>query len=492
MSENAFLKKFQGRMEQIGRSGYSEIMNNLHINIVDYLPKPVKVTKPKVKVDKYGYIKSEVSEEFNKNINYMPQTKNLSLSPKKNKTEEIEKININNIKNIKNNKAENINKFNIKNNIETNKKNKKEKEKPIKLFKNIIINNGKDNKMNKDNQKFNSKVSGNNNIANIIKNLKIKNNNKLIESKRISHSLNLNIKLPTISQIPSSPKKIINNKIKIESNIKLNKSYKRGITYTPNLNDINFSNSQIINDNLKISFNKRLNSENGNLKKYIINNQSNLPKIDKKFNKFRNNENDKNIKLYNKQNNNILSSIKNDFLMLDSIKNRSSNLNKRKFEIENNYSELNNNKISQENQIYNYINDLTNSKNLKPDHFRNLNESKNMNPQINLNNKFSKNYNRNNIYDSNENLNSKEKAAFGSNEEKKPNTSLDYIQNIPKLKNKLDIIHEESEDDNKYITDVKFNNSFGNKENLNSLEILMEQRAYFQKKIPKNSRFKLK
>ena len=78
------------------------------------------------------------------------------------------------------------------------------------------------------------------------------------------------------------------------------------------------------------------------------------------------------------------------------------------------------------------------------------------------------------------------------NEGKKPHTSFDYAQNVPKLKDKLDIIHEESEDDNKYITDVKFNNSFENQENLNSLEILMRQRANFQNKIPNNSRFKMK
>ena len=37
MKEDSFLKKFKGRMEQIGRNGYTEILNNLHINIVDYI-----------------------------------------------------------------------------------------------------------------------------------------------------------------------------------------------------------------------------------------------------------------------------------------------------------------------------------------------------------------------------------------------------------------------------------------------------------------------
>ena len=111
MKDDSFLKKFEGRTEQIGRNGYADIMNNVHINIVDYIPKPKKIKKPKVKVDKYGHIKSEVIEEFNKNINFISQTKNISTSVKKNKKDEVEKINDNS---IKNNKANNIHKFNTK------------------------------------------------------------------------------------------------------------------------------------------------------------------------------------------------------------------------------------------------------------------------------------------------------------------------------------------------------------------------------------------
>ena len=307
-------------------------------------------------MDKYGHIKSEVSEEFNKNINYMPQNKNIALSPKRNKSQEIEKININN---IKSNKINNMNKFNIKNNIEGNKNKTKEKgkEKPIKLLKNVINNNGNDNKNNRDNKKLNSKDNKSNIISNIKKYLSSKNNNKLIETKRKSNSIKLNLKLPPISQISSSPKKDKNNKIINNSNNKVNKSHERTTTFTPKLKDIDFSNSQVINDNLKRSYNKRLNSENGKLKNLVVNKESNLPKISKKLNNIMNieNENDSNIKLFNKQNNEILTKIKNDFLMLDAIKNRANNAEKDKLKGDNNFYKIKNNNINQENQINNYM-----------------------------------------------------------------------------------------------------------------------------------------
>ena len=124
MKEDSFLKKFKGRMQQIGKNGYSDILNNVHINIVDYIQKPKKIKKTKVKVEPYVNIKSEIGEEFNKNKNFMPKTKNLSKSPQKNKIEETDKMNDNNVKSIRFN---NINKFNMKNSIENNKNKKKEK-----------------------------------------------------------------------------------------------------------------------------------------------------------------------------------------------------------------------------------------------------------------------------------------------------------------------------------------------------------------------------
>ena len=191
-------------------------------------------------------------------------------------------------------------------------------------------------------------------------------------------------------------------------------------------------------------------------------------------------ENNKNIKIYNKKKDLILNNIKNDFLMLDSIKNRANNLAKSQILEEKNTDQFNNNKL------FNYINNKDNNKQQSFDYSNQTSDSKDIILKKNLNINLSRNYYHGNFGDFNENKNSE------INDDKKPHTSFDSPIHIPKLKNKLDIIHEESEDENKYITDVKFNNSFEDKEKLNSLEILMKQRAHFQNKIPKDSRFKLK
>ena len=238
------------------------------------------------------------------------------------------------------------------------------------------------------------------------------------------------------------------------------------------------SDIKIFNDNIKTSKNKRINTETNNLKNYIINKDNkdyNFPKINNKSYQFTKSENDKNIKIYNKQKDLILNNIKNDFLMLDSIKNKGNNLAKSQIQEEKNNYQIDNNKL------YNYINNKDNNKQFF-DYSNKKNDSKELNKINNLNMNLSRNYYQN--------LNSNNN--FESNDDKMPHTSFDSPKNIPKLKNKLDIIHEENEDENKYITDVKFNNSFEDREKLNSLEILMKQRAHFQNKIPKDSRFKLK
>ena len=77
-------------------------------------------------------------------------------------------------------------------------------------------------------------------------------------------------------------------------------------------------------------------------------------------------ENDSNIKLFNKQKNEILTNIKNDFLMLDAIKNRANNAEKDKLKEDNNFYKIKNNNINQENQINNNnINNGQNSNNIK-------------------------------------------------------------------------------------------------------------------------------
>ena len=489
MKTDAFLKKFEGRTEQIGRNGYSDIMNNVHINIVDYIPKPKKVKIPKIKEDKYGHIRSEVSSEFNKNINFIPKTK---ISPKKNKTEEIEKSDTNIIKNNKNNNN-NMNRFNIKNNISNYKNKSKEKEKPIKLLKNIKLNiinrNDKRNILGdlqfsnrEDNSKNNKRIFSTEN-----------NNNKLIVSKKRSNSIKLNKKLPIISHTPSSQKNPHN--INIASNLKNkpNKNPKRANTFTPNFNNIiNNVNQKLNNDNLKRQYNKGVNTENTNLKKYIIKREYNLPRIDKNVNKMNYIENDKSIKLYNKQKNLILNNIKKDFLMLDSIKNKSNNISKSQKLEENNFYK-NNNNMSLDNKINNYNkNKKKISNNYGINYLMNPNDYKNKKNPNESNIPYSRNLYQKNFNKFNEKTDFHEDFNSFKIEEKKPHTSFDYPKNIPKLKNKLDIIDEENEEENKYITDVKFNGSFENKENLNSLEILMKQRAHFQNKMPNDSRFKIK
>ena len=479
MKENSFLKKFKGRMEQIGRNGYTEIMNNVHINIVDYLPKPKLVKKPKIKIDPYGHINSEIGEVFNKNINFMPQTKNISISPKRNKTEEIEKMV------IKNNKYINMNKFNIKNSKENNKNREKEKEKPIKLLKNFKVN-----KRNKRDLKPLNTIDSRDSYDFDSKRYKsAKNKNKLMDSKKRSHSINLPIKLPKITETSSSPKKYNNNLVN-NSKTQMKKSQERdSINNHRKDKNIDISKSQKNNDKYQKSYNKNENTEKGNLKNYMIREQYNLPKIDKKkFNKIMNLANDNKIKLYNKQKDEILSSIKNDFLMLDSIKNKVNNINKNQFIEYNNYD----NKIKRENQINNKNKQNLYQKNIN--YIMNVSESNDINKQNTSNIKYSRNNFQNILYDKEENIEPTNKNILSINNENKPHTSFDYPQNIPKLKHKLDIIHEENEEDNnnKYITDVIFNNNIGNKQNLNSLEILMKQRAHFQNKIPNDSRFKLK
>lgn len=473
MKDNSFLKKFQGRVEQIGRNGYTSILNNVHINIADYIPKPKKVKKPRIKIDPYGHISSEISEEFNKNINFMPQTKNLSLSPKRNKTEEIQRTNNNNIKIFKSN---NINKLKgVENSKENYKIKINEREKPIKLLKKFTNDNIKNRDIHQSNE-LNSRNSRQVNNKNYVNS---KTNNKLTEPKKRSHSIKLNLKLPSISNLSSSPNKYVNNILTNNGKDSLNKSQDRPILYTPKNY---FSNSQIIKDNLKKSYNNGIVSGNGNLRDYEIKGQYNLPKINKKFKNI-NQETDKKIKLYNKQKDEILSSIKNDFLMLDSIKNKVNNTEKNQFIGKNVYYQNNDNQLNGGNKINNKNKHHINNKNRN--YFRNLSDSNDINQSDSI---------KNNIYNNNKEKNYlNEDNIFEINENKKPHTSFDYIQKIPKLKNKLDIIHEESEDDNnKYITDVKFNNNLEGKDNLNSLEILMKQRAFFQNQIPNNSRFKLK
>ena len=151
--------------------------------------------------------------------------------------------------------------------------------------------------------------------------------NKLKESKN-----KVNINLPPITPTSASPKSKTKNILLNNQKLNINKSYQRMNTYTP-----------VLKNNLK-SNNIEQENNNGNLKEILTkkiknnrkvnydtfkNNSLNLPKINI------NNQNYKSptqsLKQFNIQQtnninnnyNNILNNIKNDFLLLDSIKNRS-------------------------------------------------------------------------------------------------------------------------------------------------------------------------
>ena len=135
------------------------------------------------------------------------------------------------------------------------------------------------------------------------------------------------------------------------------------------------------------------------------------------------------------------------------------------------------------NNLYNikYFNNINNAND--NNYLNEYNNIQNLNNRYNINNKK---INDGIQYNNNDGL------FFGSQEKKKAHTSFDSPPVLPGFKKKLDIINEENEDDNKYITDFQINNILGNNRNLNSLEILMNQRRFYLNKMPNNSRFKLK
>ena len=575
MENNSFLKKFQGRTEIIGRGGLMDIMNNVHINVKDFQPKPKKQSntigknRKKSPKDEYNHITSEISKEFNKNKNYVPQLRSLSNSIKLNNNENnkinnknIARIDINNKKNnniLKNNQ----NQYEISNNgknKKTGKNNNKEqeqkskvqdyknnqKDKPIKLFKYLdqnqnIINNQKQKRQSKDKENNKKKEYDTKNIRynNNKSQNNILNNNSINNSKSINNNKKMKIQLPIIIPQSISSKSKSNNNLPNIPNVNKKQNYKRMNTFTPiikkNINNKNYE-SEKNNKKLKEIIRKKI-MNNRKERNYFQNNSVSLPKINVNKSININNSPYINIKEYNYQKNsnmkneynNIINNIRKDFLLLDSIKNRNnnnknnnltdrhSNDKKINYQINNmsvntksnniklidnnlvknfnkNHKKINNyinhsyNKINSINNNNNYYN-LYNQNNLKGNNNNDLNLFNDLNNNTNndnINNRY--NINSNNI-NNNENINDGQSIGY---KEKKAHTSFDNPKRLPKLKNKLDIINEEEEDDNKYITDIQIGNIYGNEGNLNTLEILMKQRMFYQNKIPNNSRFKLK
>ena len=576
---DSFLNKFRGRTEVIGRGGIIDIMNNVHINVNDYQVKQKKQKskngRKKSPKNEYNYITSEISKEFNKNKNYIPQLRSLSMSVKPNKNNENIKNNnknnsINNNNNVKadNNKKNNspgvkqknfdIQKKEKNKNIEdkknikgeqNNKSNEyltKSREKPIKLFKYFNQNENIKNDLKQSKDKNNDK-----------KKEEIKNNikNRQSPDRSLKNKNKINIQLPSINPNYASPKEQLKKNILKNLKVKQNKSYDRVNTFTPKIkNNINIQNNESEKNyqSLKVMLGNKIKNNKKEKNNVFHSNSLSLPKIN--VNKKIRSPSNKNLKEYSSQRNiniqddynNVLNNIRKDFLLLDSIKkgtnqydnndnltDRHSQNKKINYQINNQNINNNSNNIkrinknndnfihkndgqnnnhyylnsnSNNNNIYsmnniNYYNNNNNNNlynnnnvyNIKK--FNNINNTNDNNYSNDFNNMENMNY-RYNI--DNKKLNAKiqynnnDGLFFGSQEKKKAHTSFDIPPILPGFKKKLDIINEEDEDDNKYITDFQINNNIGNNRNLNTLEILMNQRRFYQNKMPNNSRFKLK
>lgn len=522
MENDSFLKKFQGRTEVIGREGILGIMNNVHINVNDHKLKPKQRLKKKKNSnnsnninskndtnntdntnnisrkksfsfkDEYSYITSEVSKEFNQNKNFVPQLKS-SLINHKNNNENLKnhntlkndkilinkqssntiKVEKNNKNNNRRNSYTNTNKPEINNRVLDNIN--KSEEKANKLFKsldikrlnkNIISNKIK----NINNNKRTEESLGDN------KNLKISLKKNQFEIKNNQLKTSKSVKLPLIPSSSGTPKN--QEKNIILKNLKISKSFIKSN-----------NNNKFSHDFKNILKNKIFESEkkNESLKEVLERNNKrnfqekniNSPKLSVSLPKIHNN------KIKN-----------NDFQLLDSLKHKPNNLNSdRNFQnikINDNIkisNKRNNRIITENNLINNNINRKNSFNNMNDNNISNKNNSSSdynndkMNNMSNLDNYINKS---NNIYNNRNYYNND--SFFGYSGEKRSHTSFDSQPKLPGLKEKLDVINEEDEDDNKFITD--FNNV--NNGNLNALEILMKQRLNYQNQLPTNSRFKLK
>ena len=462
MDNDLFLKKFQGRTEVVGKEGNLGLMNNLHMNIIGYKKKPkdsgIRIKKKRTLDNDYSYVTSVVKEEFNKNIDFVPQLKNLSISMKMQNNDENKNNNLN-IKRIK------INERNDNIEIKNLRKINKSMENPIRLF--------KFNK-NDEKEKYN----------------KINNNN-------------LSIKLPVISSRKiESEKKYLNKNIKIirNNNFEDKKNYN-------NNNGIN------INDLLKQkSYNKiqKISLRNNRNNNQEINSYSKDEYIDNKTKLTEYNKN-KNISLSSRNilnRNNLRSNFEIEKAYNDKLNKLQSDLDYIKKQIKknqqnNNFFNLNNNNIENDNRTnndYTYINNKDsrnqnyNKNSLKNSYKTNINNINDLKNSFNFNsinnndnNAFGNNKIINfNYYDKTNRLNNnyKKDEIFDSEQKEIRAFTSDKKQNLFGLNNKLNVIYEESE-----TKDIM--NNCRQIDNKNFLEKIMEQRQFYQNKIPDDSRFKL-
>ena len=457
MDNDLFIKKFRGRTEVVGKEGNLGLMNNLHMNIIGYKKKPKnsgRIKKKRTLDNDYSYVTSVVKEEFNKNIDFVPQLKNLSISMKLQNNDENKNNNLN-ISRIKSNER------NGNNEIKNLRKINKSMENPIKLF-----------KFNKNDEKEKYNKINNNNIS---------------------------IKLPMISSRKiESEKKYLNKNIKIIRNNSLEdkKNYN-------NNNGIN------INDLLKQKSNKKISLRNNRNNNQEINSYSKDEYIDNKTKLPEYNKN-KNISLSSRNilnRNNIKSNFEIEKAYNDKLNKLQSDLDYIKKQIKKNQQNNNlfnlNNNIGNDNKAnndYHYINNKNrrnqnhNKNSLKNSYKTNINNINNLKNSFNLN---SINNNDNNAFENNKiinfnyydktnrlNNNYKKDEIFDSEQKEKRYFTSDKKQNLFGLNNKLNVIYEE--------TEAKDNmNNYRQIDNKNFLEKIMEQRQFYQNKIPDDSIFKL-
>ena len=404
MDNNSFLRKFKGRTEIIGKTGLLPIMDNLHMNIIGYRPKQkknlsIKLKNKRILDNDYSYVSSIVKEEFNKNIDFVPQLK-ISTSNNSNLTNLI---------------------------------NKKSTKNPLKLYK---------------------IVEQDNNEKKVVRNI-----NTNIDN-------NKSMKLPLINH---KDKTIEKNILRKENKLNVIKSYEKKNYFTLK--------NKFLNQDAPLKIKKNILKNNRNYRK--INNQQNSFDIKKNYslssrNIFEKNNSKNDIINIQNNYNNILNKIKNDFLLLDSIKTRINKLQRNNSYLDNkNNIQLIDKKSPYELNDYNIYNNE--NKNISTEKDNNL-------LNIKINNSLL-NKTKNNTIDDNSN-----KINYYKEMNKLENEEINFSDNIRKIGlNEKYKIREEISNKN-IINNINKNNS---EKNDNFLEKLMKQRLNYQNKIPDNSIFKI-
>ena len=322
-------------------------------------------------------------------------------------------------------------------------------------------------------------TSNNSNLTNIINKNSTKNPLKLYkivekdnDEKKVIRNINTNIdnrksmKLPLINH---KDKTIEKNILRKENKLNVIKSYDKKNAFTLK--------NKFLNQDAPLKIKKNILKNNRNYRK--INNQQNSFDIKKNYslssrNIFEKNNSKNDIINIQNNYNNILNKIKNDFLLLDSIKTRINKLQRNNSYLDNkNNIQLIDKKSPYELNDYNIYNNE--NKNISTEKDNNL-------LNIKINNSLL-NKTKNNTIDDNSN-----KINYYKEMNKLENEEINFSDNIRKIGlNEKYKIREEISNKN-IINNINKNNS---EKNDNFLEKLMKQRLNYQNKIPDNSIFKI-